>query len=295
MITRAAFLALAAVFAAAGHAEELQVTLSGEASVLNGTSTVPVTPFTISYMFNTDSAQLTQVEFGPINGPLGGPIVLNDFIADFPVVNYTQIFGGVTTVSPQGVGHFNLDLTPGGGGYQMFGSGGPTAGSPGFGFDIGVEPLITQAQYMAFKDPLADVLGLFTPASSLGGDAIAFANGEEWALIGSISVSERSVSVPTPEPIGLFVAGLLGLIAARARPSARPNPPAWYPLGRGALGWSRNLVAPCNVCWLTHGHRRSTHGVRRWPRGGGKPGRPETEELRGFTSMTRPAERRAGT
>jgi hypothetical protein len=220
MITRAAFLALVAVFASAIHAEELEVTLSGEASLLNGSSTVPVTPFTISYMFNTDAAQLTQVEFGAINGPLGGPIVLNDFIANFPVVNYTQTFGGMTTVSSQGMGHFNLDLL-GPDGYQMFGSGGAPAGIPGFGFDIFAGPVITQAQYMGFKDPLADVLGLFTPASSLGGDAIAFANGDVWALVGSISVSEHSVSVPTPEPIVLFIAGLLGLIAARARPVAR--------------------------------------------------------------------------
>lgn len=219
MITRVALLALVAVFASAIHADELEVTLSGEASLLSGSSTVPVTPFTISYMFNTDSALLTQVEFGQVNG--GGPTVLLGLVADFPITNYTQTFGGVTTVSPQGAGHFNLDLQPGANGYQMFNSGGPAAGSPGFGFDIGVTPLITQAQYMAFTDPLADILGLYTPASSLGGDAVAFVNGDVWSLVGSLSVTESSVSVPTPEPIVLFVAGLLGLIAARTRFIAR--------------------------------------------------------------------------
>ena len=163
MVNRVGLLAVAAAFACSVHAEELQVTVSGEACLLsnactaalfNGGSTsgVAISPFTITYLLNTASAQLQNPEFGSN--------VLQYFNANFPVTSYTETIGSHTTFAAAGSGNFEF-MNPSGpaqnNGYQMFGSaGGGCSGCSGFSFDHGVAPSVTQAQYMSFSDPLAD-------------------------------------------------------------------------------------------------------------------------------------------
>jgi hypothetical protein len=206
MIIRIALLALAAVAASAVDAEELHVTLSGEACTPFGECDSNFQPFAISYMFNTNAAQLSQIEFEPN----GGQNVLFGFVANFPVVNYRQTFSGQTTGSPHGMGHFNFDFT--GDGYQWFGSANTDSG--GFSVEGPAMPVITQAQYMAFKDPLADMLLFYSPLR-VGMFPIANVGNSQWFLIDS-TLAVKSTPVPTPEPMLLFATGLLLAVIARA-------------------------------------------------------------------------------
>jgi hypothetical protein len=202
MHARFALLASAAVFFCTQiHAQELQVTLTGEAcSPLVGNPCVGAghteSPFTISYQVDTAGVQLSQLAFTS-SGLLAG-FVLS---APAPVTGFTETIGGQKLAgSPTSAG-FSLD-------FSQFAAW--VNGTPAYYLDIGVSPPITEQQLAAQSDPLEFILltYLSTP-QPLGGDAVS----DNSQLVGSITVAP--VSVPDPAPVILLLIGLTGLAISR--------------------------------------------------------------------------------
>jgi hypothetical protein len=206
MNARVAFLAVVAAFCAQVHAQELQVTLTGQACT-------PVIddpcvgaghqegPFSISYRIDTAEAQMSQLYFPP-GGFLAG------WSATVPVTDYTETIWGKTSVGLTGIGTFSLAGGNTGIGQFSAGAGGTVAPSApfGYGLDIGMDAPTTQQQYLAQSDPLEYLLlKYFSTPQRLGGDA----ESDYSFLIGFMTIVP--VSVPTPSPVFLFITGFLGL------------------------------------------------------------------------------------
>jgi hypothetical protein len=195
---------LAGALALAGtvvRAEELQWTVSGIANPIPP-NTAAGGPFFVSFDLNTQSGQLTPF-FS--NGYLGTLEATN-----LAVTNYLQIVGGQTFYSAHGstaemlfAGFISCC-------YDWTGGPGAPSGFS-FGWDNVVGPQLTEAQYLALKDPLAAMLLGWsgTTTGCCGGlDPGPWSPGLARMII---------TAVPTPGPLSIFLAGLVALVVSWRR------------------------------------------------------------------------------
>jgi hypothetical protein len=208
MNLRTALLAIALALAATAlRAEELQVTVHGVASCVIESCNPQTTftgPFIVSYDVNTLSGIQTPTF---LQNEL---LVFN--AASLSITHFSVIVDGHTIAfAPHTTGAFRF-LAESAGTYQFTGGAGPEPGGS-FAFEAAVSPVLTEAQFMALKDPLADMLLLYRspPGSPCGVNCELFPS--HLTLNGTLTVTR----VPTPVPLSLSLAGLVGLALSRRR------------------------------------------------------------------------------
>jgi len=200
------------VAATAIRAEELQVRVHGTAicdPILGcNPQTTPSGPFSVSYDVNTRSG--TQTRFFLQNELLV-------FNADsLSITNFSAIVDGHTLFfAPHTSGLFRF-LVESRGIYEFTGGAGPAPGGV-FGFEAAVSPVLTPAQFLALKDPLADMLLLYRSPPGGPCGTIDCVLTPDLQLIGTMTITR----VPTPEPLSLFLAGVVGLALSRRRKQHR--------------------------------------------------------------------------
>jgi hypothetical protein len=209
---------LAGFFALAGtaiHAEEFQFTFQGDAECYFATACNPATTgaATITFDFNTLNGS-ASANFGPYPPSPPDPTVLEGSV---PITNFYAAVDGRTVGFPAPGGNFD------------FGCFGPVlpnhyecaGGANGLSFfdnELWIKTL-TEEQFNSFKDPLASIF-LLNPDSFCGEvSSICMFDqpGGNLQLFGSWSITP--VSVPTPGPLLLFLAGLIGLAISRRKES----------------------------------------------------------------------------
>jgi MYXO-CTERM domain-containing protein len=216
-----------ALVGTAGHAEELQWTITGNVQCLigiqecNGQATNG--PGSVTFDLNTLSATLTPTfAHNPPGGPAGDILVNLD--ASFPITNYLAIVNGQTFgFAANGSGSLGCFGFPvGKTNYECSGMFSPSHGLGAYSFGDNETWIatLTEAQYKALKDPLAAILlsntGPPGVVCSFGGGSICFMDQGPAGSVGFVS-KFIVTPVPTPGPLALFLAALVGLALSRRR------------------------------------------------------------------------------
>jgi MYXO-CTERM domain-containing protein len=205
---------LAGIVALAGaplRAEEFQFTLRGTTDCFFGTTCNPAMtgPTTITFDVNTLEG-MASYNPGPYPPPPPDPIVLEGSV---PITNYLATVNGHTVGFAAHGGDFS------------FGCFGPVLPnhyecSGGFGQvsyddnELWIQT-VTEAEFNSFKDPLASIF-LLNPNSFCGGVSSICSFDQPSGttqLFGPWTITP----VPTPVPLSLFLAGVVGLALSRRR------------------------------------------------------------------------------
>jgi len=209
---RTLVLSLVAVVSLPVSAQQLQVTISGDACVFVSSITecnvsgAYTTPATISYDIDTRSGQQTfhvgQPGFGT-----EGDVLIDYEAANLVVTNYSAILGGQThAFAAHTTGSFGFAVE-GADAYDFAGGVNPAKG--GFNFDSFASPLVSATEFATFDDPLASLLLKYRSPSDAAFCGVCLLDG--FPLVGQMTIT----AVPSPGPLVLFVAGLVGLALSR--------------------------------------------------------------------------------
>lgn len=205
---------LAGTVALAGaplHAEEFQFTFQGTADCIPGTTCNPAMtgPTTITFNMNTLDG-IARYNPGPYPPPPPDPTVLEGGVA---ITNYLATVNGHT-----------VGFAAHGSGFS-FGCFGPVLPNHyecngGFGQvnyddnELWIQTL-TEAEFNSFKDPLASIF-LLNPNSFCGGVS-SICSFEQPSGRTQLFGPWTITPVPTPVPLSLFLAGLVGLAFSMRR------------------------------------------------------------------------------
>lgn len=212
MHLRTALLAgMLALAATALRAEEFQFTMQGFTSCIGDSLTCsgPTGPATISFDFNTRQG-MASYNPGPYPPPPPDPTVL---VASVPITNYLATVDGHTVSFIAHGASF---------GFGCFGPVLPTFYECGGGFgNVGFDDseiwihTVTEAEFNSFKDPLASILSNTGRGFCGGVSSICtmFTSAGNVQPFGQWTITP----VPTPGPLLLFLAGLVGLALSRHR------------------------------------------------------------------------------
>lgn len=201
-----------------------QMTVQGQAS--------PTVPVTITAVVNTPTGSLNP-DFGPdpeVGGPPGN--VTLTLAGSVPLTQYQAIVGGHSLGAPL-PGSLNFQCHPPFDGPLLFecdGSVGPSQGPGGFSFRNTEKftRVLTEDEFNSHPDVLAFMLLMNSffpcgPPESCVLDAGPY--GKMLAFeAGVIFDPITSTRVPTPGPLSLFVAGVVGLALSRRRKHLDSSP-----------------------------------------------------------------------
>ena len=197
--------------ATALHAEEFQFSFSGSATCpdpslpCNG----PTGAATITFDFNTLQG-MANYNPGPYPPPPPDPTVVS---ASVPITNYLATVDGHTVGFAAHGDSFSFGCF--GPVLPTFYECGGNFGQVGFGDEELWIHTLTEAQFNSFKDPLASLItsGGVAFCGAVSGICIMEAPAGNVELFGPWTFTP----VPTPGPLLLFLAGLVGVIVSRRR------------------------------------------------------------------------------
>jgi hypothetical protein len=201
------------------HADEVAITIVGTACAQMSSGCGPTVPYSVSYDVNTTSGQLVpSFEPGTFNG-CAGPCLITLSASNFTVTDYVAIVAG-QNIGSTGPNVFSMGLTPDsnqpGPDWNSYVNGMGAGGTNIFTDSV---PKLSQAQYMAFKDPLEDLLLTFFPAPAAPACCLEGGiSGEYNFITANIQASVLPpTGVPEPGVWGLWLAGLVGLGLTQVR------------------------------------------------------------------------------